>query len=88
MPWGRWVEGKTDESAAGLVRQTQDASSAGSQFASRAELIQGQISGIPSVSAIYRLPVVDFSVTRVFNPSTVGYVYDSPTYTFNPPRKP
>lgn len=86
MPWGRWVEGEVDSTNADVSRQVQDSNSSGNQFASRAELIQGQIGAIPSVAAIYRIDVPPFSVTRTSNPSATAYVYDSAPQTFNPPR--
>lgn len=86
MPWGRWVEEGVDDVAEGLSRQVQDSNSSGNLFASRAELIQGQISAIPSVAAIYQREIPTFSVTRFFNSSATAYVYNSAVQTFNPPR--
>ena len=86
MPWGRWVEQNVDEVASGISVQTSDAGSAGSTFASRADLLSHQITSIPSVAAIYSRSIPNFSVTRTTNPSAVAYVYESPVQTFNPPR--
>ena len=86
MPWGRWVEQNADEVANAISVQTSDAGSAGSVFASRADLLSHQIGAIPSVAAIYPRSIQNFSVTRVSNPSAVAYVYESPVETFNPPR--
>lgn len=86
MPWGRWVEDNADQNAEAIARQQQDSGSAGSIFASRADLIQQNIASTPSVAAVYERALPPFSVTRVFNPSAVSYVYDSQPTVFNPPR--
>lgn len=85
MPWGRWVEGEIDSTMDGVTRQTQDSSSTGSLFASRADLLQRQIGAIPSVAAVYERDVPPSSVTRS-STGAVGYVYPAPQQTFNPPR--
>lgn len=85
MPWGRWVEGEVDQTIEGLSRQVQDSSSSGNLFASRSDLLQGQIGAIPSVAAIYDRTLPTFSVTRS-STGAVGYVYPSSSQTFNPPR--
>lgn len=85
MPWGRWVEENVDSTTSSLGSQVQDSNSAGNIFASRADLIQGQIASIPSIAAIYQRSIPPFSVTRTSTGAT-GYVYSSPVQTFNPPR--
>lgn len=85
MDWGRWVEENVDASEAALLVQQQDSRSAGNVFASRANLLQGQIAAIPSVAAIYSRQLPRFTVTRT-STGAVNYVYGSSPQTFNPPR--
>lgn len=84
MPWGRWVEDNISATERALAAQTSDQSSVGSQFASRATTLSDQIRGIPSVASIVNYSVPNFSVTRT-NFATRN-VFDSPEYTFSPPR--
>lgn len=86
VPWGRWVEENIDLTSAAISRETLDVNSAGSVFAGQADLLQGQIATIPSVSAIYERSLPPSSVTRALNPSATGYVYTLPEQTFSPPR--
>lgn len=86
MPWGRWVQDGVDEVTDSVARQESDSDSVGSLFASRSDLIQGQIGGIPSVAAIYQRSITPFSVTRAQNNNAVAYVYNSDPVAFNPPR--
>lgn len=86
MPWGRAIESELDAQASGIAAQTGDASSTGSVFAGRANQIQSQIAAIPSIAAVYSLPVPNFSVTRTSTGAS-GYVYNSSTFTFNPPSQ-
>lgn len=86
MPWGRWIDAAQKEASSAISRQAQDGSSEGSLFSSRADLIENQISSIPSVAAVYQRMIPVFQVTRFLNPSAVSYVYDSPVQSFNPPR--
>lgn len=86
MPWGRWVQDNLDATASEVSRSGQEAGSAGSVLAGRADLLQTQIAATPGIAAIYERQIPPFSVTRVFSPTVVSYVYDSPQITFNPPR--
>lgn len=86
VPWGRWIEQNADANSEGVDRQRLDGGSAGSLFAARADLLQGQIAATPSISAIYERVIPPFSVSRSLNPSAVRYVYNSAPITFNPPR--
>lgn len=86
MPWGRWVEQNVDDVTNAIRIQEDDASSSGSAFTARSDLIQRQIANTPSVAAIYEQSLLPFSVTRSLNPSAVAYVYESAPRTFNPPR--
>lgn len=86
MPWGRWVEEQLDATNSDIYRQVQDSGSVGNLFASRADLMQGQIGSIPSVSAVYERSLPPFSVSLPQNNDATGYVYASSPQTFNPPR--
>lgn len=86
MPWGRWIESEMDSTAAAIAREEMDADSAGSRFASRAELIRGQIAGITSVTDIQQRTVIPQQISRFTNPQAIAYVYTLNPQTFNPPR--
>lgn len=86
IPWGRWYENLNGDTATAIQRQQQDSSSVGSLFTGRADTLEDQINGIPSVAAIYERVVPPFSVSRASTPGATFYAYDSGTYTFNPPR--
>lgn len=86
MPWGRWIEENSDDTASAIARESSDVNSAGSVFAGSATIVQNQIRATPSVAAIYQRSIIPFSVTRNSNPNATGYVYESPVQTFNPPR--
>lgn len=87
MPWGRWVQEQLDATERDISSQNLDANSTGNLFSSRADLLQERIASTPSIAAIYERQITPFSVTRFFTPSASAYVYNSPTYTFNPPRR-
>lgn len=84
MPWGRWLEGAVGDVDRVLAAQQADLNSAGSIFAMNANALQNQIASVPTVAGIYTLEVPDFTSTRS-NIQTRN-VFDSPTYSFNPPR--
>lgn len=86
MPWGRWVEGEIDSISSEISVQSQEASATGNLLAARSNLLQQQISSIPSVAAVYQRDIPQFSVSRAFNPAATAYVYNSPLQVFNPPR--
>lgn len=85
QPWGRWQENLADETAAKIAAMKNDLNSAGNQFRSRADNLESQIAGIPSVSNITLVNVPAFSVTRA-QAVQPFMVYDSPTVFVNPPR--
>lgn len=85
MPWGRWVEDKSRSVEQAIARERQDNSSTGSQFRARADLMERQIAGVPSVADIQELNIPTFSVSRSTPPSQRP-VYGSPLYAFSPPR--
>lgn len=84
QPWGRWVDALEDRNSQLIDAMQGDANSVGMQFRARADNMQNQINGIPSVSEIRLITVPPFSVTRAFSP-TARQVYDSSTLFVNPP---
>lgn len=85
QPWGRWQENLADDTTAKISAMAGDLNSIGNQFRSRADNMESQIAGVPSVSNITRVDVPPFSVTRP-QATQPFMVYDSPVVFINPPR--
>lgn len=87
MPWGRWIQDTEQATSASIQAMTQDASSAGSLFAARADLLAAQIAGVQNVSTQQTVEIPPY--TRSVPAGSFDGPYrmmESPTLTFTPPR--
>lgn len=87
MPWGRWYERVTDQTAAAIAAQRNDLSSTGSQFNSRADVIEQQIGKIDNISTQYTYVIPEYQRSKAAGSFTdPNVIFESPTVTFNPPK--
>lgn len=85
MPWGRWLLETQSSTDSALSRVEQEVGNSSATFSGQASSMAAQIEAIPSLAGITQFNVPDFTVSRPVATGTFR-VWDSPSYTINPPR--